>query len=387
MIISRIVLKNWRNFQDVDVPLGDRVFLVGPNACGKSNFLDAFRFLRDLVKPGGGLQKALSDRGGIPKIRCLHARRYPEVALKISLTESTESSEEEPDWQYELGIKLQRGGHNLPQVSHEKVWKAGKLIIDRPNQEDKEDDLRLTQTYLEQINANSSFREISKFLDSTLYLHLVPQLIRYADAFSGSSITDDPFGRDFLERITTTPEKTRNSRLGKIESALQIAVPQLKHLTYTKDDMGIPHLEAIYEHWRPDAGKQRETQFSDGTLRLIGILWSLLEGNSLLLLEEPELSLNSGIISKLPGIMYRIQKSKKQKQQIILSTHSADLLSDQGIGGEEVLVMTPTDKGTKVELASDIEDIKLLLENGLSIADVALPLTIPDKIDKLNLFK
>ena len=387
MIISRIVLKNWRNFQDVDVPLGDRVFLVGPNACGKSNFLDAFRFLRDLVKPGGGLQKALSDRGGIPKIRCLHGRRYPEVALKISLTESTESFEEEPDWQYELGIKLKKGGHNLPQVSREKVWKKGTLIVNRPNTEDDKDDLRLTQTYLEQINANSSFREISKFLDSTLYLHLVPQLIRYADAFSGSSITDDPFGRDFLERITTTPEKTRNSRLGKIESALQIAVPQLKHLTYTKDEMGIPHLEAIYEHWRPDAGKQRETQFSDGTLRLIGILWSLLEGNSLLLLEEPELSLNSGIISKLPGIMYRIQKSKKQKQQIILSTHSADLLSDQGIGGEEVLLMKPTDKGTTVELAADIEDIKVLLENGLSIADVALPLITPDKIDQLSSFK
>ena len=387
MIISRIVLKNWRNFQDVDVPLGDRVFLVGPNACGKSNFLDAFRFLRDLVKPGGGLQKALSDRGGIPKIRCLHGRRYPEVALKISLTESKESFEEEPDWQYELGIKLKKGGHNLPQVSREKVWKKGTLIVNRPNTEDDKDDLRLTQTYLEQINANSSFREISKFLDSTLYLHLVPQLIRYADAFSGSSITDDPFGRDFLERITTTPEKTRNSRLGKIESALQIAVPQLKHLTYTKDEMGIPHLEAIYEHWRPDAGKQRETQFSDGTLRLIGILWSLLEGNSLLLLEEPELSLNSGIISKLPGIMYRIQKSKKQKQQIILSTHSADLLSDQGIGGEEVLLMKPTDKGTTVELAADIEDIKVLLENGLSIADVALPLITPDKIDQLSSFK
>ena len=387
MIISRIVLKNWRNFQDIDVPLGDRVFLVGPNACGKSNFLDAFRFLRDLVKPGGGLQKALSDRGGIPKIRCLHARRYPEVALKISLTESTDSSEEEPDWQYELGIKPKKGGHNLPQVIYERVWKKGTLIVNRPNTEDEEDDLRLTQTYLEQINANSDFREISKFLNSTLYLHLVPQLIRYADAFSGSRITDDPFGRDFLERITTTPDQTRASRLKKIEGALQKAVPQLKHLTYIKDEMGVPHLEAIYEHWRPDAGKQRETQFSDGTLRLIGILWSLLEGNSLLLLEEPELSLNSGIISKLPGIMYRIQKSKKQKQQIILSTHSADLLSDQGIGGEEVLVMIPTDKGTKVELLSDIGDAKLLLENGLSIADVALPITIPDKIDKLNLFK
>ena len=58
MIISHIFLKNWRNFRTVEVDLAERTFLVGPNAAGKSNFLDALRFLRDLAKPGGGLQKA-----------------------------------------------------------------------------------------------------------------------------------------------------------------------------------------------------------------------------------------------------------------------------------------------------------------------------------------
>ncbi|MCK5108938.1 MAG: AAA family ATPase [Methanosarcinales archaeon] len=53
MIVSHITLKNWRNFQSVDVDMGNRVFLVGPNASGKSNFLDVFRFLRDITKPGG----------------------------------------------------------------------------------------------------------------------------------------------------------------------------------------------------------------------------------------------------------------------------------------------------------------------------------------------
>ncbi|WP_293146313.1 MULTISPECIES: AAA family ATPase [unclassified Microcoleus] len=47
MIISHIALKNWRNFQSVNVDLRDRVFLVGPNACGKSNFLDSFRIYND----------------------------------------------------------------------------------------------------------------------------------------------------------------------------------------------------------------------------------------------------------------------------------------------------------------------------------------------------
>ncbi len=54
MIVSHITLKNWYDFQSVDVDLSNRVFLVGPNASGKSNFLDVFRFMRDIAKLGGG---------------------------------------------------------------------------------------------------------------------------------------------------------------------------------------------------------------------------------------------------------------------------------------------------------------------------------------------
>ena len=382
MIISHIALKNWRNFQSVNVDLRDRVFLVGPNACGKSNFLDSFRFLRDLAKAGGGLQKAAIDRGGVSKIRSLYARRYPDVEIEIHLSES---NAEQPLWRYGLGIKQKKGGKNEPIVAYERVWKGDIKIIDRPTPEDEKDELRLTQTYLEQINANAEFREIAKFLESILYLHLIPQLVRHPEAFATPGLSEDPFGRTFLERVAKTPEKTRKSRLKKIEDALKLAIPQLKNLTDTKDVMGVPHLEAVYEHWRPKAGKQREDQFSDGTLRLIGLLWSLLETDSLLLLEEPELSLNSAIVSNLPSLIYRLQRPKKR--QVILSTHSADLLSDKGIGGEEVLLMTPTAEGTQVKLASSNEQITMLLEGGLSIADAALPLTAPPAIEQLSLFK
>lgn len=375
MIISHIILKNWRNFRLVDVDLRDRIFVVGPNACGKSNFLDAFRFLRDLAKPGGGLQKAVSDRGGVSKIRSLSARQNPNVEIEIHLSESNGES---PIWKYSLGVKIKKGGKNQPVISHETVWRKGETILDRPNSDDLQDELRLTQTYLEQINSNAEFREISNFFESILYLHLIPQLVRHPEAFAMPGLSEDPFGRTFLERVAKTPEKTRKSRLRKIEDALRFAVPQLKNLTDTKDEMGVPHLEAIYEHWRPNAGKQREDQFSDGTLRLIGLLWSLLESDSLLLLEEPELSLNAAIVSKLPALIHRLQKPKKR--QVILSTHSADLLSDRGIGCEEVLLMIPTPEGTEVKLVSRIEDIKILLEGGLSIADATLPHTVPSGI-------
>ena len=87
MIVSRLVLRNWRNFRAVDVPLGERVFIVGPNASGKSNLLDVFRFLRDVAKPGGGLQAAIGRRGGLSKIRCLSARREPDVEIELDFSE------------------------------------------------------------------------------------------------------------------------------------------------------------------------------------------------------------------------------------------------------------------------------------------------------------
>ena len=74
-------LENWRNFTSVDVDLSKRVFLVGPNASGKSNFLDVFRFLRDIVLSGGFQQAVTNGRNGVSLLRCLAARR--EIRLTV----------------------------------------------------------------------------------------------------------------------------------------------------------------------------------------------------------------------------------------------------------------------------------------------------------------
>ncbi|MBN2498108.1 MAG: AAA family ATPase [Deltaproteobacteria bacterium] len=380
MIVSHLRLRNWRNFQQVDVPLRERMFLAGPNASGKSNLLDVFRFLRDIAKPGGGLQTAVEERGGLSKIRCLAAKRFPQVEVEIHLAEA---EEEEPTWRYAIGLKQEVRGHHKPYLAHERVWHKEKEIVSRPEKKDRDDELRLTQTYLEQINSNSKFRPVSKYFNEVLYLHLVPQLLRHPDYFTGPGIPGDPFGRNFLERMAKTPQKTRRARLRKIEAALQIAVPQLKGLTDAVDERGVPHLEATYEHWRSRGAKQREDQFSDGTLRMIGLFWSLLESDSLLLLEEPELSLNTEIVRRLPGLMYKVQQ--KHKRQILISTHSEDLLQDTGITAEEVLFLEPESEGTRVVLAADAPGIVDLVKGGLSVGEAIMPRTSPKDARQLSL--
>lgn len=381
MIISRLVLKNWRNFREFDVSFRDRVIIIGPNASGKSNLLDAIRFLRDIAHPGGGLQHAIATRGGLSKVRCLAARREPDVGIEVELSEDGTTV----DYKYAIGITQEVRGFRQPRLRHERVWRDGRLLLDRPDRYDKADAPRLTQTHLEQISANKEFRPITRFFDSIRYLHVVPQLLRHPEAFQGTAVPEDPYGRNFLEMVAKTTEKTRKSRLHRIEAALHEAVPQLTKLTDTKDEAGIPHLEAVYEHWRPNAGRQREDQFSDGTIRLIGLFWSLLEGDAPLLLEEPELSLHSEIVKRLPTLFSRLQR--KTKRQLFISTHSWDMLSEKGIGGEEVVMLTPGQEGTLARLASSVKEVKQLLDAGLSVADAALPHTAPPLSDQLSLFQ
>lgn len=286
-------------------------------------------------------------------------------------------------WRYALGIKQEPRGFRLPYLTFEKVWKRDELILERPDNYDKEDKERLTQTALEQINANKEFRNIAAHLSRTVYFHLIPQLLRFPDAFKGVDLPGDPFGKNFLDRISRVNKKTRDAWLRRIERALRIAVPQLNQLQYTTEK-GIPHIEAVFSHWRPGAGKQREEQFSDGTLRLIAFLWSLQEGDSLLLLEEPELSLNESIVKTLAGIIYRLQKPRKK--QVIVSTHSSDILNDKGISLDEILLLFPSREGTEIVEAYNKKEIKALLATKMPISEAIHPTIRPAKVEQLLIF-
>ncbi|HYC71263.1 MAG TPA: AAA family ATPase [Opitutaceae bacterium] len=377
MIISKIALENWRNFESVEVDLTDRVFVVGPNAAGKSNFMDAFRFLRDIALPRGGLQEAINQRGGVPKIRSLSARKKTDISITIELKDP---SGDHFRWKYSIGIKLEQRGSREPYLVHETVWKDGGRdpIMSRPNDEDIKDPKRRSQTYLEQVSANAQFREIAEFFQQVQYLHLVPQLVKYPEAFRGRRLAGDPFGMDFLESVAKAPAKVRDGRLRKIDRALAQVVPHFRELTYRPDELtGVPHLQVKFDHWRGIPSNQREDQFSDGTLRLIGLLWSLLSGESLLLLEEPELSLHAGIVAQLAPLIRRLQKTKSGLRQVILSTHSEVLLRDETIDPSEVLLLVPGKEGTtQVRPASDDDEVEQLLNGGMNMADVIMPKTV-----------
>lgn len=372
--ISELRVENWRNFTVAEVKLSRRVFLVGPNASGKSNFLDILRFLRDLVSVGGGFQEAVRRRGGVSRLRSLSARRYSDIGLVVTV-----SNEDGTDsWCYT--IKYNQDNLRRPVLREEHISHKGQVLLSRPDEKDKEDPERLTQTYLEQVNVNRPFRALVDFFTSISYLHIVPQLIREPDRSVGRQ--HDPYGGDFLEQIARAPERTRQARLRRIQDALRLAVPQLNELQLYRDERGTPHLKGNYQHWRPRGAWLSEQDFSDGTLRLIGLLWVIQDGIGPLLLEEPELYLHPEVIRYIPQMFARVQR--RTGRQIIVSTHSADLLQDSGIGLDEVLLFFPQDEGTVIRRADEFGQVKTLLEQGTTLSEIVIPMTRPERAHQLR---
>ena len=275
MRLASLSFKNWRNFKSVDVPVGDRLLIVGPNAAGKSNLLDGLRFLRDIADTGGGLQHAVETRGGMGRIRCLVARNFNHgrVGLRVELRDP----DRDAVWSYEL--------------------------------------------------------------------HL----------------TAEPRGR----------------------------LPQIDALQLVRDSAGAPHLQARYQHWREQGVWQDERDLSDGTLRLIGLLSTLQDksskSNRVILLEEPELSLHAAVVRKLPAVLSRV--TRRDVPQVILSTHSAEMLSDPGLGLDEVVVLSPDAEGTTAQMASEIEGARELVDAGINLREILESRTQPPGIDQLLLFK
>ena len=375
-----IELKNWKNFKIASVELADRVFIIGPNAIGKSNLLDAFRFLRDLAVEGGGLYQAVNLRGGMSKLRCVFARQDQEVEIVATLAGPAKAG-----WRYTLGFTHLSVRDSTPVVTREivdKILSDGTLqrVLTRPNEKDQADVELRQQTAIQQVQINRDFRELVAFFRSVSCLHIVPQLLREpskaeVDALGGS----DPWGRDLLNRINKTPPRRRNERLGRIQEILEAITP-LDHLTLRTDSHGLPHLEAKLKNWRPRGVLQNEAQFSDGTLRMIGFLWALQEGGGPLLLEEPELSLHTQIVRRLAPFIFRAQKYDHGRQ-VILSTHSEVMLSDEGIAPAEVVLIQQSSEGSDVVGAATQPKIVQLMQKGIPASEAALPLTTSPQME------
>lgn len=372
MQLVSLDLKHWRNFKKAHVDFQRRTFVVGPNASGKTNLLDSLRFLRDIAAEDGGLQFAVNRRGGFGAIRSLFTQgRDSTVQLQLACRASDHL------WRYEL--TLQKDDDERARVVREVIKKDGRPHLERSTKEERPELRR--QTWLQQATKSDQFESLVAGLQSIRSARLSPELLRTTKLHGDRDLEE--FGSRFLERVFTTPPRERGQRLEKINSALRGLLPYFDSLDIKPDRLGSYHLQLKVKHWRTRGAYQTEAFLSDGTLRLIALLWEILDGEGPLLLEEPELSLHAGAVAKLPALFARVSGSR----QLILSTHAFSMFREVGIAAEELVLVTASKTAqAQASVVTAGKDFKLVVDalaHQLSLEPILEKLTAPPDASRL----
>ncbi len=352
---THVLIRSWRNFVKAEASIGERLLVTGPCGAGKTNFLDAFRFLSDLATPGCGFQRAVQARDGVRRLRCLAARHDPDICLAVRVGDESSPAQ----WEYELHFN--QDGQRPPVIQRESLTRGGEEVLGRPDEEDRADAERLEQSALEQGGTRRELREFVRFLRSVRYVHPSAAVIRDAGQRPSGSL--QPYGAGLIARMASMPERSRQARLRAILEELAGAVPKLRQLEAHFDPHGRPRLRALLEHWRPRGAWLDEEHLPDGTLRLIALMWSVLESPGPLLLEEPEISLHPQAARLVPRMIERL--ARRNGCQTILTTHSLDVLCGQGVDTAEVALLNPGDDGTALRAAFDLKEAADLLDTGV----------------------
>ena len=347
MFITRVVLKNYKSIAACDVRLRPLTFLVGPNGAGKSNFLDSLRFVADALH--SSLDHAIRDRGGINDVRRRSGGHPNHFSIRLDFTLPESSS---GHYVFRIGARPP-GGYEVQK--EECVFQRAstkKEYFHVENGTVTETSVEVApaaaadRLYLVNASGLKEFRPIYEAFSRMGFYSLNPDTIRDLQA---------PDPGDLLIRdgsnLASVLAQLSPSVKGRIEEYLAMVVPGVRGVEVRE----IGPKETL-EFRQGVAGATHSWRFlannmSDGTLRVLGILVALFQRNQdskkpvlLVGIEEPEIALHPAAA----GVLLDGLRDAADNTQIIITSHSPDLLDDKGLEVESILAVEARDGNTAI---------------------------------------
>ena len=352
--ITRVVLKNYKSIAACDVRLGPLTFLVGRNGSGKSNFLDALRFVADALNTS--LDHAIRDRGGINDV-CRRSRRYPNhfsIRFEFVLSEGLTGH-------YAFQIrKRSPGGYEVQteecSVQNELCCTSEEYFRVK-NGTVTDTSVEVTpaaatdRLYLVNASGLPEFRRVYEAFSRMGFYNLNPDKIRdIQDPDPGDMLLHDGSNlASVFNRLSPTVKQDIEECLALVDANVR----EVNVKTFGSKQTLAFRQKVTGASYR---GQFFANSMSDGTLRALGILVALLQENyegqkrvSLVGIEEPELTLHPGAVA----VLFDGLQDAAHRTQVIVTTHSPDLLDDKHLDVELILAVEAHDGDTVIARVDD----------------------------------
>lgn len=349
--LSRVRLKNYKSVAACDVRLGRLMFLVGPNGAGKSNFLDALRLVTDALNTT--LDHALRDRGGIGDVRRRSGGHPTHFGIRLDFVLPSGGT-----GHFAFRVSAQRGG-GFEVQTEECAVQVGPLApavsyrVDSGEVTTNGIDVRLPgasgdRLYLTTASAIWEFREVFDALLGMGFYNINPNSIRDLQAPDSGGLLRREGGN--VASVLGHMATTEPAALARVEEYLSKVVPGVTGV----ERIALGPRETV-QFRQQVAGADRPWRFqaasmSDGTLRALGVLIALLQprltrtGRATLIgIEEPEVALHPAAA----GVLLDALQEASDHVQVLVTSHSPDLLDNPDIPVEQLLAVT-ADAGTTV---------------------------------------
>ena len=386
MKLTHIAITNWRNFAHIEFDMSSRLFVVGPNSSGKTNLLAALRFLSDVARLGlaaasenwGGPERyfrsgtdsasftvtadvdtrqvtydlSLQRLTGIPgenvlegdQLRILEPRVLDDRADLFSWKDVAESSGDDPAH----GCEGEADTSFLPPE-----YADEKLLIDGEEVPFIRDS--------KQARLGASY--IRKLLAGVRYIHPNPKKM-----LERSNRYDPDHGTGFFQHAGRISDQQLDAVVDRIRPIMASVVPEIPNLSYQRMGLGTEVVFYSDTPVRGASGVYSHEQFSEGTLRLLGLLFDLAtlpRDTSVVLIEEPETFLQASVVRSLPSLLAEVAMNRDV--QMVISTHSPELIDSELVLPSQVLMLRSENGETTGELLSESNDprIKAVVSAGL----------------------
>jgi predicted ATPase len=348
IFITKVMLRNYKSIGYCDVALGKLTYLVGANGSGKSNFLDALHLVRDALY--GSLDNALNERGGLSEVRRRSSGHPNHFGIRLEFILATTG---QPGYYaFNIGALAGRGYEVLiEKCVIQGVGKGPFFQIDRGRLQNSSETTfpAVTADRLALVAASglTAFRPVFDAFTHMGFYNLNPKLMRELQKPQEGRLLK-PVGENIASVIGHL-ERLAPDQLALVQQYLQTVAPMvhgverkpvgpMETLEFRQDMVGAKH------PWRFLA-----QNMSDGTLRALGVLAALFQGNrdyspTLVGIEEPETALHPAASAALREALTRAS----QETQVIVTSHSPDLLDDLNLSADALLAVVSEGGETRI---------------------------------------